>query len=198
MIQQFEACPYCWVQKYVNYRKFPEYKPFEDGKIRHEEVDKYHKGLPYSDIIAPYVEKYPQDYRKQSEVKIDRKLVYGEYETPFAVLGFIDGIREKELVDLKYAQSKPDPKNNLQGIIYSWEYWMDEGEFPTFTWNWWNKKNNKITNVSTQYSEKDIVWAINVIEDFIEAINMPLDVILKLSARPFMNVHFDDCPSRVN
>ena len=195
-IQQFDACPVCWLKKYIYHEKQPPYQPFIDGKLRHEEVDKYHTGVEYDkELIHNYTQIYPQDYRKRSEVKFLANLVYKDWISPLPFMGFIDGIRDGEIVDLKYAQSKPDSNKNLQGIVYSWLYYMKKGEFPMFTWNWWNKKNQKIQNVSVTYSESDIEWAINKIDQHIKDIQQPICILESLPARPFMNNHFPDCPN---
>lgn len=195
MIQQFESCPYCWIEKYVNHRKLPPYQPFIDGKRYHEAVDNYHKGKEFdAEFIKEYTETYLPDYRKQSEIKFKQTLAYDTWRSRLPFTGIIDGIRNDELVDLKYAQSKPSTKQNLQSITYSLVFYMKKGYFPLFTFNWVNKKNKKVKNVSVTHDENDMVWFTKRIDNFIEDISQPIHIIKQLPSRPFMSVHFPDCP----
>lgn len=194
-INQLETCAWCWVHQYIRGNTPPEYQPFIDGKLRHKEVDKYHTGKPYDkEVIHTYVENYPQDYRLKSEVKVHTYLKYKNWTSKLPILAFVDGTRDKELVDLKYAKAKPQSKRNLQGIVYSWFFYMKYKEFPMFTWNWWNKGNDKIQNVSTTYSESDIEWAMDKIDWFTSVIQKPHFLIEAVPGKPFMPFHFEECP----
>lgn len=196
MLNQWESCPHCWVLKYIEKKPQEPYQPFIDGSNYHKEVDKYHKGLKYKKrLIHKYTETYPQDYRTQSEIRFTRALHYNNWTCPIPLVGIIDGYRDSEIVDLKFAKNKPNPENDIQGIIYSWIYWMKQGEFPVFTWNWVNKVNGKVKNISTKYTIKDIEFMVSKIDNFFEKIQQPVCVIKTLPARPFMNSHYHECPN---
>jgi len=195
MINQFESCANCWVQKYLLGWPFPYYKPFDEGRKYHEEVHKYHTLQKFNwKLIRPYTSIYPENYRKQSEVKFKKILQYQGWKFPLPAVGIIDGIRDQELVDLKYAKSKPKTNRNLQSILYSFVYYMDKGKFPIFTFNWVNKTNDKVKNVSVTHTIEDIEWLTKKLDTFLKDIQLPVTILKEYPARPFMNIHYPDCP----
>lgn len=195
-LNQWDACPACWALKYIDKKKPPEYEPFIVGKKCHQHVDNYHKGKPYDkEFIHSYIQVYPQDYRHTSEVFIHRPIHYKEWKCPIPVVGIVDGFRDKEIVDLKYAKNKPKTEKNYQGILYSWLYWLRHKDFPLMTFNWVNKVNHQVKNISVTYTEEDIKFLRDRIDLFIEQIQQPRAVIDIQPHRPYMNNHFRECPN---
>jgi len=183
----WDNCSWCWRERYINHRKPIESEAFREGKLRHDEVDKYHKGQEYDrELIRPYTDKYEPNYREVSEVKFLMPL-FG-LAIPF--LGYIDGWRNGELVDLKYSKQVPSLKENIQGILYSTVYKHNHGHFPIFTINHWNKITNEVKNHSTVYNNNDVLWLQTKIVKFFSDISGKFD----LMGNPYYPFHYDDCP----
>ena len=148
----FNSCRWCWHHKYIT-KKIPDvtHEFFEFGKKYHKEVNNYHIRSDYDkDLIAPYTQRYPQDYRQKSEVKF-RTLLPG---IDLPILGFVDGITSIGICDLKTGNTKPPTTNNPQVILYSKVYHISRKKWPVFEFNHVNKKG-VVKHLVCQSNEKE-------------------------------------------
>lgn len=181
-----EGCPYCFVQKYVNGRTPPERDFLKLGIKWHNEVDKYHRNLPYDHgLISTYVQKLinqntdkelllkdpdaaieqarqkARKYRLQSEVPFKHIIKIGDWETPVPIKGFIDGTtKNKGLCDMKVAVAIGSKLNeSQQGLIYAAVQFQRHPELEKvrFDWNWINKKKDyQLKTITVFYTREQI------------------------------------------
>jgi hypothetical protein len=195
MLQMFQSCPYCWVEKYLYKKPFPYYEPFDVGRKYHKHVDRYHTGKGYDKkLIKDYTAVYGKDYRVQSEKRFKKHIKIGSWTSPLPFIGVVDGIRESEIVDLKLAKAKPSHRKNIQSLVYSALYLQNTNKMPIFTFNWVNKNNMQVKNVSATHTEKELEYVIEVVDRFMQDINQSIAGIKAIEPKGFNSIHYESCP----
>ena len=193
MLSLWLSCRQCFIRHYINHEPQPPFQPFIDGIKAHENAHAYHTDGEYDEeFLEPYTEKYDPDYRTISETKFRSDMALWDWQSPVPIVGIIDGLRENEVVDLKYSKSAPKLAKNMQGILYSWFVFKLKNEMPLFTINHWHKETNKIKNRSIEYTKDDIRWLMGVIDKFWKEINQ--DDIFIAGKPGAWNHRYPDCP----
>jgi hypothetical protein len=169
----FTECPY----KFKLSKDFPDVKQppnkyIEFGSIFHKEVDKYHKGELYNfSMLKKYIKEIPQDFYDKTEVKIETQLKHPEtgevIDTPF--LGYIDGVNERGLYDLKttsndIAQSVLN--NSDQITLYCYMWWLLLDFIPTFYYIIYSRNKNTVVLKETYRSKKVFVEFFEKMKEF--------------------------------
>jgi len=112
-------------------------------------------------------------------------------------LGYIDGITiDDKIVDLKYGNGKPQTTKSIQGILYSSLYYFHNGKYPEFIYNWVNKKQQKVKNISVTYNKKDTQW---LEEEILNPFFNDIEDVSKMDLSPDYQYHrheFPNCPLR--
>ena len=160
-ISNYDTCPKkVYFEKILGIESIePDY--FKFGHRYHEAVENYHRGKKYNKkLIKAYTAEIAQDYYKAEDVEvwIDGKLEFGDYETELPMIGRIDGVRAKELVDLKTANgsmSQRQADESDQPTMYMMLWYQKNGVIPKFRYIIYNKKTKKLLQRTTERSQDD-------------------------------------------
>jgi len=194
-LSQYYSCRWCFIEKYLKHRK-PDKKntALDLGKKWHEQVHKYHSFQTYdSELLKPYTDKYPLDYRTKSEVEFLIPLQYHSKPLPLRLYGFMDGITKDGICDLKVGSSNPNCNYDTQIILYSQVYYQCYKKYPIFAFNWVNPKTGKVKTLIHQSDKKRYERLVEEkVLPFFEALEHP-DTI-KPDSNGYALHLFTDCP----
>jgi len=190
----FHSCKWCWYHKYIKKLPSKKSKAALLGSKYHEEVHKYHTGQKYDKkLIKLYTDKYAPDYRRYSEIVFKMPLKFDGYVSPIPFYGFIDGINDNGICDLKCSGYKPESKENIQSMLYSLIYAQTRKRTPLFTFNWVNVEKKKVKNVAVMHNYDDFKWLLETkIKPFFEEVQHPEQLVL--DGLPFAFHVYEDCP----